>query len=76
MPWQDSALCAQADPELFFPATTGTESESVAKKICTRCEVRSECLDHAVVRDERYGIWGGLSEQERRQMVEYHPEKR
>lgn len=64
--WQDRALCAQTDPEAFFPEKGGSTRE--AKKICLSCEVRSECLDYALAHDERFGIWGGLSERERRRL--------
>jgi WhiB family transcriptional regulator, redox-sensing transcriptional regulator len=64
--WQDKALCAQTDPEAFFPEKGGSTRE--AKKICLGCEVRSECLDYALAHDERFGIWGGLSERERRRL--------
>lgn len=64
--WQDQALCAQTDPEAFFPEKGGSTRE--AKKVCASCEVRSECLDYALQNDERFGIWGGLSERERRRL--------
>ena len=64
--WQDRALCAQTDPEAFFPEKGGSTRE--AKKICLGCEVRHECLDYALAHDERFGIWGGLSERERRKL--------
>ncbi len=64
--WQERALCAQTDPEAFFPEKGGSTRE--AKKICTGCEVRSECLSYALANDERFGIWGGLSERERRRL--------
>jgi WhiB family redox-sensing transcriptional regulator len=64
--WQDRALCAQTDPEAFFPEKGGSTRE--AKKICLGCEVRNECLDYALAHDERFGIWGGLSERERRRL--------
>ena len=64
--WQDQALCAQTDPEAFFPEKGGSTRE--AKKICLGCEVRSECLEYALAHDERFGIWGGLSERERRRL--------
>ena len=62
--WQERALCAQTDPESFFPEKGGSTRE--AKKVCLACEVRSECLEYALANDERFGIWGGLSERERR----------
>ena len=64
--WQADALCAQTDPEAFFPEKGGSTRE--AKRICEGCEVRSECLDYALENDERFGIWGGLSERERRKL--------
>ncbi|MBC6448397.1 WhiB family transcriptional regulator [Actinokineospora sp. HBU206404] len=64
--WQERALCAQTDPEAFFPEKGGSTRE--AKRICLGCEVRSECLEYALAHDERFGIWGGLSERERRRL--------
>jgi WhiB family redox-sensing transcriptional regulator len=62
--WQERALCAQTDPEAFFPEKGGSTRD--AKKVCVGCEVRGECLEYALEHDERFGIWGGLSERERR----------
>ena len=53
-------------PEAFFPEKGGSTRE--AKKVCVGCEVRSECLEYALANDERFGIWGGLSERERRKL--------
>ena len=64
--WQERALCAQTDPEAFFPEKGGSTRD--AKKICASCEVRSRCLEYALENDERFGIWGGLSERERRKL--------
>jgi len=64
--WQAEALCAQTDPEAFFPEKGGSTRD--AKKICTTCEVKGECLEYALQNDERFGIWGGLSERERRKL--------
>lgn len=64
--WQADALCAQTDPEAFFPEKGGSTRD--AKRICDGCEVRSECLEYALENDERFGIWGGLSERERRKL--------
>ncbi|QGK71297.1 WhiB family transcriptional regulator [Allosaccharopolyspora coralli] len=64
--WQERALCAQTDPEAFFPEKGGSTRE--AKRICQGCEVKSECLEYALEHDERFGIWGGLSERERRKL--------
>lgn len=64
--WQEQALCAQTDPEAFFPEKGGSTRE--AKRICQACAVRDECLEYALLNDERFGIWGGLSERERRRL--------
>jgi WhiB family redox-sensing transcriptional regulator len=64
--WQERALCAQTDPEAFFPEKGGSTRE--AKRVCLSCDVRSECLEYALGHDERCGIWGGLSERERRRL--------
>jgi WhiB family redox-sensing transcriptional regulator len=64
--WQDRAVCAQTDPEIFFPHKGGSTRE--AKKVCRGCEVREECLRYALDNDERFGIFGGLSERERRKL--------
>lgn len=64
--WQERALCAQTDPEAFFPEKGGSTRE--AKRICLGCEVRDECLEYALSNDERFGIWGGMSERERRRL--------
>lgn len=64
--WQADALCAQTDPEAFFPEKGGSTRD--AKRICSTCEVRAQCLEYALQNDERFGIWGGLSERERRRL--------
>jgi len=64
--WQERALCAQTDPEAFFPEKGGSTRE--AKRICLGCDVKNECLESALANDERFGIWGGLSERERRRL--------
>jgi WhiB family redox-sensing transcriptional regulator len=66
LPWAGEAKCLQAEPETFFPEKGGSTRE--AKRICADCEVRQECLEYALANDERFGIWGGLSERERRKL--------
>ena len=66
LPWASEAKCLQADPDTFFPEKGGSTRE--AKRICAECPVRSECLEHALEHDEKFGIWGGLSERERRKL--------
>jgi WhiB family redox-sensing transcriptional regulator len=69
--WQDEALCAETDPEAFFPEKGGSTRE--AKRVCRSCEVRAECLKYALEHDERFGIWGGMSERERRRLKKSAP---
>lgn len=64
--WREQALCAQVDSELFFPDKGGSPREP--KQVCSECPVRSQCLEYALAHDERYGVWGGLSERERRRV--------
>jgi len=64
--WHPDALCSQTDPEAFFPEKGGSTRD--AKRICAQCTVKSECLEYALKNDERFGIWGGLSERERRRL--------
>lgn len=73
--WRTDALCAQTDPEAFFPAKGGSTRD--AKRICQRCPERAECLEFALEHDERFGVWGGLSERERRRLRKpTHPDGR
>lgn len=65
-PWTADAVCAQTDPEAWFPDKGG--STRAAKAICRSCPVIAECLAYALRNDERYGIYGGLSERERRRL--------
>lgn len=64
--WQADALCAQTDPEAFFPEKGGSTRD--AKKVCGSCPVKQQCLEYALSNDERFGIWGGMSERERRRL--------
>jgi WhiB family transcriptional regulator, redox-sensing transcriptional regulator len=65
-PWMDRGLCKETDPEAFFPEKG--ESNRNAKSVCFGCEVRAECLEYALANDERWGVWGGLSEKQRRKL--------
>ena len=67
--WQSDALCAQVDPEAFFPEKGG--SAKAAKRICQSCDVAAQCLAYAMANDERFGIWGGKSERERRRLLRH-----
>lgn len=72
--WQAYGLCAQTDPEIFFPEKGDSTKE--AKQTCLACTVRVECLEYALANDEQHGIWGGLSGNARRKLrpaPEAHP---
>lgn len=64
--WQALGLCRQTDPEVFFPEKGGSSRD--AKQVCLACDVLQECRDYALKNDERFGVWGGLSEYERRKI--------
>jgi WhiB family transcriptional regulator, redox-sensing transcriptional regulator len=69
MDWLHRARCKDEDPELFFPVGTSGPAvvqTELAKAICMQCEVRSECLEWAMATGQDSGVWGGLSEDERR----------
>lgn len=60
---EPGALCAQADPDAWFPEKGGTNRW--AKKICGNCPLQDRCADYAIQHEELQGIWGGLSENQR-----------
>lgn len=62
--WQDGANCLGVDPDLFFPERGASTRE--AKEVCRACVVREQCLEYSLQNGEKFGIWGGLSELERR----------
>jgi WhiB family transcriptional regulator, redox-sensing transcriptional regulator len=64
--WQDGANCTGANADLFFPERGA--STRAAKAICRECQVRVECLEFAITTGEKFGIWGGMSERERRKV--------
>ncbi|HSJ35993.1 MAG TPA: WhiB family transcriptional regulator [Acidimicrobiia bacterium] len=64
--WQDYANCRGADADLFFPERGASTRK--AKSICGECQVQAECLDFAIEIGEKFGIWGGMSERERRRV--------
>ena len=67
--WQDDALCAQVDPELFFPEQGG--KSKAAKKVCAQCPVRDQCLDYALTEGiVEFGVFGGTTAAEREAMME------
>ena len=64
--WQEEANCRGVDPDLFFPERGASTRE--AKAACRGCEARVDCLEYALAHGEKFGIWGGLSERERRRV--------
>jgi WhiB family redox-sensing transcriptional regulator len=71
MTWIAGAACVDEDPELFFPVGTGpaaTDQERRAKRVCAGCPVRAECLEWSLVTCQDAGVWGGLGEEERREI--------
>jgi WhiB family redox-sensing transcriptional regulator len=64
--WHDRANCKGANADLFFPERGA--STRTAKSICRQCQVRADCLEFALRSGEKFGIWGGLSERERRRV--------
>jgi WhiB family redox-sensing transcriptional regulator len=64
--WQDRGLCAQTDPEAFFPVKGQPATE--AKRVCASCEVKAECLEWALEYRQTFGVWGGLTPTERKKL--------
>jgi len=64
--WQTRANCMGVDPDLFFPERGQSTRE--AKEVCRGCVVREDCLEYALANGEKFGIWGGMSERERRRL--------
>ena len=64
--WMERALCAQVDPELFYPEIGGDARP--ARRICQACPVIDQCLQHSLDTEEEHGVWGGLTRTERRKL--------
>jgi len=69
--WQDQAVCGEIGGDFWFPEKGGSTREP--KKVCRACPVRSDCLEYALNHDERFGVWGGMSERERRRLKRPQP---
>jgi len=67
LPWRVHAACAGLDPDVFYPVND--EAAEEAKAVCAECPVREPCLEYALGRRERDGVWGGATERERRRMI-------
>ena len=74
--WQSAAACRGPQSQAFFPPSHAERKEEKlarearAKAICAECRVRADCLDYAIRIREPHGIWGGLNEVERKQVLE------
>lgn len=69
--WRTKAACRDKDPELFFPVgNTGASSQQIeeAKSVCRSCNVADACLKCALETSQDFGVWGGMSEEERRSL--------
>ena len=69
--WRNRAACRDTSPELFFPiGTTGIALDQIdaAKHVCQQCPVADECLEFALATNQEAGVWGGLTEEERRRL--------
>jgi WhiB family transcriptional regulator, redox-sensing transcriptional regulator len=67
--WQQAARCRGIDPDVFHPQSD--EEADEAKAICASCPVREPCLEYALVVREKLGVWGGLTERERRRVLRH-----
>lgn len=67
--WRDNSNCKNTDPELFFDKSAEAQQE-VAQKYCFGCKVVSFCLDFSLAFDARYGVYGGLTEEQRKKLRE------
>ena len=71
--WQEYGACRETDPEAFYPLEG--ESTAPAKQVCAGCEVREECLEYALANRETHGVWGGLSDRQRRKLWRAAPDE-
>jgi WhiB family redox-sensing transcriptional regulator len=67
--WREFARCRGVDPEVFYPVSDDDEAAEEAKSICALCPVREACLEFALSTREKNGVWGGLTERERRRVL-------
>lgn len=65
--WRSKAACNGLDPQIFYPETD--EDEALAKTVCSGCPVQGACLEYALGRREKEGVWGGCTERERRRII-------
>lgn len=62
--WRAFAMCSGGDPDLWF--ASGAQEHKLAKRVCRQCPVRRQCLEYAMDEPVDHGVWGGLTERERR----------
>lgn len=67
--WKPMAYCRNIDPDLFFPDQSSTKDAANAVAVCAGCIVREECLEYAILTRERFGVWGGKTERQRRKII-------
>jgi WhiB family redox-sensing transcriptional regulator len=67
--WRQHARCLGTDPGIFHPPPEADDAADAAKAVCAVCPVREPCLEHAITAREKQGVWGGLTERERRRLV-------
>ena len=65
--WRDQAACLGLDPQVFYPTTDDEADE--ARRICDACAVKDDCLEYALARREKDGVWGGATERDRRRII-------
>jgi WhiB family redox-sensing transcriptional regulator len=67
--WRELARCRGVDPEVFYPVSDDDDAAEEAQSICALCPVREACLEYALTAREKEGVWGGLTERERRRVL-------
>ena len=74
--WMAQGACVGAPSELFFPNDTDWWIIDRAKRLCATCPIIDQCADHALTHREPYGVWGGLSEKDRRRILRQRRQSR
>jgi WhiB family transcriptional regulator, redox-sensing transcriptional regulator len=67
--WREAGACKGLEPEIFYPDPDDDTEAEVAKEVCSRCFVQTACLEFALAAREKEGVWGGLTERERRRIT-------
>jgi WhiB family redox-sensing transcriptional regulator len=69
--WRNQAACRGVDPDIFYPVTEDESDAVEAKAICGGCPVREPCAEYALSAREKMGVWGGLTERDRRRIIRH-----